>query len=126
MMNYLSDNLVKEAHQHVEVVNFTEACDMLKEGINIIDVREPEEYRKAAIPGAINIPRSVFEFMIKDHVNEKDRQKPHLIYCRSGGRAALAAVTMKNMGYENVYAMYGGFEHWEKEGRRVKNNPTQD
>jgi rhodanese-related sulfurtransferase len=125
-MDYLSDNLVIEAHQYVEVIDLEKACEMLKQGINIIDVREPEEYSKGAIPGAINMPRSVLEFVVNDHLNERDRQKPHIIYCRSGGRAALAAVTMKNMGYIKVHAMHGGFDHWEEEGRRVENNPTQD
>ncbi|MCK5812981.1 MAG: hypothetical protein KAH03_01935 [Cocleimonas sp.] len=123
-MNYLSENLVTEAHQHVDVINLEEACDMLKQGINIIDVREHEEYCQGAIPGAINMPRSVLEFVVSDHLNEKDRQKPHIIYCRSGGRAALAAITMKKMGYANVHAMHGGFAHWEEEGRRIESNPA--
>ncbi len=122
-MNYLNDNLVAEAHQHVDVVNLEETCDMLKQGVNIIDVREPEEYKEGAIPGAINMPRSILEFVVGKYLKEEDRNEPHVLYCRSGGRAALAAVTMKQMGYEKVHVMGKGFTHWEEEGRRIESNP---
>ncbi len=123
-MNYLSDNLVAEAHQHVDVIDTDKACEMLKKGTSIIDVREPEEYKEGAIPGAINMPRSVLEFVVGEYLEEEDRNKPHIVYCKSGGRAALAAVTMKKMGYENVHAMQQGFAHWEREGRMVDNKPS--
>ncbi|MCK5901631.1 MAG: rhodanese-like domain-containing protein [Cocleimonas sp.] len=122
-MNYLSNNLVAEAQQHIEVINAEKVELMRQQGINIIDVREPNEYSEGAILGAINIPRSILEFDLGRKIKEEDRNKPHVIYCKTGGRAALAALTMKNMGYSQVQAMQTGFVHWEEEGRKIQNNP---
>jgi rhodanese-related sulfurtransferase len=122
-MNYLSDNLVEEAHKHVTVVSLEKADQLRQEGIQIIDVREEVEYEKGAIPGAANIPRSVMELLLGKHLGEEYRNKPYLVYCRSGGRAALAAVTMKQMGYSQVHAMEKGFTDWKEDGRAVDLNP---
>ncbi|RTZ66911.1 MAG: hypothetical protein DSZ29_02000 [Aquificaceae bacterium] len=124
MINYSSENIVAEAHKHIDVINLDQADAMRQEGINIIDVREPEEYNAGAIPGAINMPRSVLEFVVGEYLEEEDRNKPHIVYCKSGGRAALAAITMKKMGYSNVHAMQQGFAHWELDGRQIENNPS--
>lgn len=43
-----------------------------------------------------------------------DEAKPVLMYCRTGGRASLAAVSMKALGYTNVVSMAGGYEAWQK------------
>jgi rhodanese-related sulfurtransferase len=122
-MDYLSNNLVQEAHKHVTVVSLAEADKMRKKGIQIIDVREEAEYDQEAIPDAANIPRSVMEFLLGEHLGEEYRKIPYLVYCRSGGRAALAAVTMKQMGYTEVYAMEKGFMDWKNDGRAVISNP---
>ncbi|MCK5895853.1 MAG: rhodanese-like domain-containing protein [Cocleimonas sp.] len=122
-MNYLSENLVKEAHKHVTVISLEKANQMREDGIQIIDVREEAEYSKGAIPDAANIPRSVMEFLLGKHLGEEYRDRPYVVYCRSGGRAALAAVTMKLMGYTQVHAMEKGFMEWKEEGYAVDMHP---
>ena len=66
----------------------------------IVDVREPEEVAASAIEGAINIPRGLLEMKVEEAVPEHDR--PLLVCCASGGRAALAAQTLRHMGYTEV------------------------
>ncbi len=66
----------------------------------IVDVREPEEVAASAIDDAINIPRGVLEMKIGEVVPQHDR--PLLVCCASGGRAALASRTLQEMGYTDV------------------------
>jgi rhodanese-related sulfurtransferase len=66
----------------------------------IIDVREPEEVAASAVPGAVNIPRGLLEMKVEQLVPEHDA--PVLLCCAAGGRAALCAKTLREMGYSNV------------------------
>jgi rhodanese-related sulfurtransferase len=66
----------------------------------VIDVREPSEVAASAVPGALNIPRGVLEMQVGQVVPEHDA--PVLVCCASGGRAALAARSLQDMGYTNV------------------------
>ena len=66
----------------------------------IIDVREPDEVAASAIPGAINIPRGLLEMKIEQLAPAHD--KPILLCCGTGGRAALASRSLREMGYSNV------------------------
>lgn len=66
----------------------------------IIDVREPDEVAASAVPGAINIPRGVLGREITHVVPEQDT--PVMLCCAAGGRAALCAQTLVELGYTNV------------------------
>ena len=66
----------------------------------IIDVREPEEVAASSITGAVNIPRGLLEMKIEQVVPRHDAAI--MVCCATGGRAALAAQTLKQMGYSNV------------------------
>lgn len=66
----------------------------------VIDVREPSEVETSAVRGAINIPRGLLEMKVEEAVPQHDR--PLLVCCASGGRAALSARTLKQMGYTRV------------------------
>lgn len=66
----------------------------------VIDVREPGEVAQLCAEGTINIPRGVLEMKVGEVVKAADQ--PILIHCATGGRAALSAVALMNMGYTNV------------------------
>jgi rhodanese-related sulfurtransferase len=66
----------------------------------IIDVREPEEVAASAVPGALNIPRGLLEMKVEQVAPKHDA--PVLLCCASGGRAALSAKALREMGYTNV------------------------
>ncbi|MCS6892373.1 MAG: rhodanese-like domain-containing protein [Rhodovarius sp.] len=102
-----------------------EAIALAKEGrALIVDVRDASEVAasgKAA--GAINIPRGLLEFRADPesplHEAAFDRAKTIVLYCASGGRAALAGKTLKEMGYADVRNL-GGFKDWLAAGGPVE------
>jgi molybdopterin/thiamine biosynthesis adenylyltransferase/rhodanese-related sulfurtransferase len=80
----------------------------------LIDVREQSEYAQGFIPGARWIPRGFLELRIEDAV--PDRQAPIVLYCAGGVRSALAARSLRELGYGNVRSMAGGFGAWKRAG----------
>lgn len=81
-----------------------------KEGIILIDVRSPQEYREGHIDGAISIP----EYEIKKKVEKilKDKNRKIIVYCSSGGRSKKAQKALKKLGYKNVYNLYNGLSNY--------------
>lgn len=93
----------------------------------LIDVREPAEFDTGHLSGAINIPRGVLEFQVDAHpavANATDpalahRERPVVLYCRTGGRAALAADNLQKLGFADVRSIAGGIEAWREAGLPV-------
>jgi rhodanese-related sulfurtransferase len=108
-------DMVAEAKQHITEVNVTSAKQLLAEGnIVLVDTREESEFAVGHIDNALLLPRGVLEFKIAMSPELADKSKAVLIYCRTGGRSAMAARTMQQLGYQNVLSMAGGFEAWQK------------
>ena len=108
-------DMVAEAKQHITEVNVATAKQLLAEGnIVVVDVREESEYANGHIDNALPIPRGVLEFKIGNIPELADKSKAVLAYCRTGGRSALAAHSMQQLGYKNVLSMAGGYEAWQK------------
>ncbi|MGV8931450.1 MAG: rhodanese-like domain-containing protein [Luteimonas sp.] len=90
----------------------------------VIDVREPAEFDTGHLGGAINIPRGVLEFQVDAHpavANVSDpalshKQRPIVVYCRTGGRSALAALSLQRMGFTDVCSISGGINDWTAAG----------
>ena len=80
----------------------------------LVDVRTPEEFETARIPGAVNydIKSDDFEAQVED----LERSTPMYLYCRSGGRSDRAAQKLKELGFENVFDLEGGILGWTEEG----------
>ena len=106
---------VAAAKQNITEVNVDTAKKLIAEGnINIVDVREGNEYEAGHLDDSILLPRGVLEFKISG-VNElADKSAAVLVYCRTGGRSALAAQALQELGYNNVLSMAGGFEAWSE------------
>lgn len=84
-----------------------------KHPVLLIDVREPDEFNKGSIGGALNIPRGLLEISIVQAAAEAvQANKPIVVYCAGGGRSALAARSLGQMGYQQVYSLAGGFKAW--------------
>src|SRR6266542_4029401 len=81
---------------------------------NLIDVREGDEYTEGYIPGATWIPRGKLELRIEDAVPDRDAEV--VLYCAGGNRSALAAKSLKELGYSKVSSMAGGYGAWKKAG----------
>ncbi|MDD5271702.1 MAG: rhodanese-like domain-containing protein [Methylovulum sp.] len=110
-------DLVAQAKQQITEVTVATAKQLLNEGnLVLVDTREESEYAAGHIDNAVLLPRGVLEFKIGAVPELADKAKAVLIYCRTGGRSALAAHSMQELGYKNVLSMAGGFEAWQKAG----------
>src|SRR5574338_1364935 len=115
-------DLVKEAKQQIENLTPAEVKSELSKGnATLIDIRESEELKEnGKIPGSVHAPRDMLEFYadasLPYHRPEFDKNKKIILHCASGGRSALAAATLKQMGYENVAHLDGGIKAWKETG----------
>ena len=80
----------------------------------VLDVREKEEYREGRLDGAVSVPRGFLEMKMDAEV--PDKSTPIIAYCAGGVRSLLAGKVMKEMGYEDVTSMSGGYTAWKNEG----------
>src|SRR5439155_4133720 len=83
----------------------------------VIDVRDPDEYRDGHIEAASNISRGFLEFRIGGAVS--DPSTPIVLYCQTGLRSVLAAKQLKELGYQNVINLAGGYQKWVQSGLPV-------
>lgn len=116
-----ADDWVKAARAEIKEVSVTEAQGMIQktgQPLIILDVRDPYEFKKGHLPGAINISRGMLEFKVTKEIPNRDATI--LVYCKTGGRGALAAYTLKQMGYKNVLNLSGGWENWLEAGYPVE------
>jgi rhodanese-related sulfurtransferase len=117
--------MVAEAKARVENLTVDQAAKEIEGGALLVDLREPDERQTSgSIPGAVAAPRGMLEFWAdpsnKYHRDEFDPGKRIILHCASGGRSALAAAMMKDMGYTKVAHMDGGINAWKASGRKVE------
>jgi rhodanese-related sulfurtransferase len=89
-----------------------------KEEFTVIDVRTPEEYGEGCIAESLNIDVSSPDFSQK--IQDLDRNREYLVYCRSGGRSSRAREFMEKSGFKNVYNLTGGIIAWNKMGLPIE------
>ena len=82
----------------------------------LVDVRERHEWNEGYIPGAVHVPRGHLESKIEEVV--PDKSKKVVLYCAGGTRSLMAGNTLKQMGYDDVVSMAGGFGQWKGSGLR--------
>jgi rhodanese-related sulfurtransferase len=123
-----ASQIVAEARQTIPEITVAQAKEELDQGQVglVLDVREPAEWEKGHIPGAVLAPRGMLEWYAdpttpyaKPELTTK-RDARVIVACASGGRSMLAAETLKQMGYTNVVNMAGGFNEWSKQGFPVE------
>lgn len=110
--NYLKG--IKGEIEEIDVAGVKGMLDRGPAGVAVIDVREQDEYVQGYIPGATWIPRGFLELRIEDAVPERDR--PVVLYCAAGTRSALAARSLRELGYSAVKSLAGGFTAWKRSG----------
>ena len=112
--------MVGQAMAQIESVSPKDAFDeMTTDHMVFLDVREPVEWEHH-IAGAVQVPRGLLEFAADPasprHKPELDPTRRVIVYCRSGARASLAALTLKTLGYEHAANLEGGFSAWKEAG----------
>ena len=110
--------ILEEANKQIKRLSYDDSIDLIKNHSTlIIDVREESEvHSSGVIKNAIHIPRGLIEFKIST-ITEEDTNI--LVYCAGGYRSALAAKTLKDFGFKNVFNI-GGYEEWILNGGEIQ------
>jgi len=117
--------MMDAANAAVPRITPAQARDMIAHGNTlIVDVRDALEVEKSGkIAGAVHVSRGLLEFRADpdspSHDKNFAKDKNVIVYCGSGGRAALSGKVLKDMGYERVYNL-GGFKDWAESGGAVE------
>lgn len=107
--------LLQQAKASITEVDTAAGQELLNQGYQLLDVREPDEYDQGAIPNSIHIPRGQLESNIENRL--PNRQAQLVVMCAGGVRSAFAVQTLEQLGYTNTVSMDGGFNKWKDEGR---------
>ena len=114
-------SMMEAANAVVPRITPAQAQEMMaKGGVVVVDIRDaPEVQATGKVKGAIHISRGMLEFRADPsaptHDPNLDPAKTVILYCASGGRAALSGKLLKDMGYTQVYNL-GGFKDWAEAG----------
>lgn len=120
--------LVEAANAVVPRISPAQAQEMIADGgeagVLVVDVRDaPEVAQTGKVAGAVHIPRGMLEFRADSESAYFEpsfaKDKPVVLYCAAGARAAMAGQVLKEMGYGKVYNM-GGFNDWAGSGGAVE------
>ncbi|OGB68426.1 sulfurtransferase [Malikia spinosa] len=112
-------DLVAAAKAQVAEIPVADAEAAIRDADVLLDVREAEEFAAGHLPGAVHASRGLLEFKLSGSPQLASRDLSFVIYCKTSGRAALAAVAMREMGYLNVKSIAGGFDAWAAAGKPV-------
>jgi len=117
--------MMEAANAAVPKITPEKAREMIAKGNTlVVDMRDGTEVAASGkVAGAVHVSRGLLEFRADPEAPTHDknftRDKTVLLYCASGGRAALAGKLLKDMGYADVYNM-GGFKDWADSGGAVE------
>ncbi len=112
-------DLVAAAKARVQEVALDHAEQAIREADVLVDVREADEFAAGHLSGAMHISRGMLEFKFSANPALQPRDLKIVLYCKTSGRAALAAAVLHDMGYLNVQSIAGGFDAWAAAGKPV-------
>ena len=121
-------DFIRAARSRIREMDAESARERLAD-LLVIDVREAEEFALGHLPGARCIPRGLLEaaadatYKGRDECLCRAAAREILLYCSTGARSALAAVTLQEMGFERVHSLAGGTELWVAEGYELMRKP---
>ena len=114
--------MVEDALSVLDQITVEEFGKMMEseEMFILLDVRTAQEHNAGYIPGSVLMPRGVLEFRIaNEEIWEEEgmyvplKEDPLIIYCKKGNRSALAAQSLKKLGYTNILVLDGGWLQWK-------------
>lgn len=112
-------DLVAAAKARIQEVALVDAEQAIRETDVLLDVREADEYAAGHLSGAIHASRGMLEFKLSNSPELSSRDLKIVLYCKTSGRAALAACALHDMGYLQVKSISGGFDAWVNAGKPV-------
>lgn len=116
------EQMVAQALKVVKTITVEELNKLMdsEEIYTLIDVRQKSEHYYGFIPGSLVIPRGSIEFLIgsEPYWEEEGLYMPLpdekiIVYCKKGNRGTMAASSLIQLGYKNVFTLDGGFKSWE-------------
>lgn len=117
--------MMDAANEAVPRITPAEAREMIAKGnALVVDVRDaPEVEKSGKVQGALHVSRGMLEFRADSaspyHDKNFDKGKTLILYCASGGRSALSAKVLKELGYDKVYNL-GAFKDWAESGGSIE------
>ena len=122
-----SHTLVSEALKEIKTITTDQAYEMSNQGkCNLIDIRDIRELQKEGrVENSLHIPRGMLEFWLDPESlyfkeGKLDLNKEMVLFCAGGLRSALAAKSLKDMGFENVSHIDGGFSLMKNSGFKIE------
>lgn len=106
MAGFVAENMLQK---RVNMISWDKASQLNSTDL-LIDVRNPSEFEKGSIPGAINIPVDD----LRNHLTELDPQQNIYVYCQIGLRGYLASRILLQSGFKNVFNISGGYYLWQQ------------
>lgn len=110
-------DIVTQAKTQIQEIGIDQAEAAIREADLLIDVREFDEFASGHLQGAVHMSRGMLEFKMSASPALAARDLKIVLYCKTSGRAALAAVQLKEMGYLNVRSIAGGIDAWIAAGK---------
>jgi rhodanese-related sulfurtransferase len=112
-------DLVMAAKSCIQEISLSDADPAIAQADVLIDVREADEFAAGHLPGAIHASRGMLEFKFSNTPALCSRDLKIVLYCKTSGRAALAACALRDMGYLHVKSITGGFDAWATAGKTI-------
>ncbi len=109
---------VAQEEETIEMVTPDEAEKLSKmKDVKLLDVRTKEEFNEGHIANAQNL---VYDENFSEKIGKLDKEKPVIVYCKSGGRSEKCAQILKDSGFVKVYDIKGGITEWKFEGKKTE------
>ena len=113
---------VAQAKAKITEISIIELTGGDMDNHTIIDVREHHEHDSGNIENSIHVPRGLIEFEIMKHCENLGTETELVLYCKTGGRSALATESLQELGYSKVVSLAGGYEAWNKHQNQEGND----
>jgi len=123
-------DFVKEARSQTNEISIDDFFEIIEDEpeLMILDIREESEYAMGHIENAVLVPRGTLEGAADPAYKKRHPElcqahdRPIVVYCATGGRSAMAAQTLTQMGFSTVYNLWGGLDLWESEDHPLISN----
>ena len=114
--------LAEEARRRIREISVEETMERMNSGdeLQLIDVREDNEWEKGHAMGALHLGKGIIERDIEKAV--PDHEAEIILYCGGGFRSALVADALQKMGYKNIVSMDGGWKRWRELGYPIESD----
>jgi rhodanese-related sulfurtransferase len=122
LLSCKNETTTSTAETEVKLVPVEDVLNIVQmEDAQLIDVRTPEEFEEGHIANALNI--DFFSDNFLQNMEKLDKEKPVVLYCKSGNRSNKSVQKLKDSGFSKIYDVDGGITEWKSKGFDVQMTP---